>query len=109
MDDIKTCNCKPSINYFDADGRPFNVLNKDCEIHGQIKNTVDYVKRCDKLKSKNNTSGCTGVYWKSGKNNWVAKIKYKGTNIHLGTFALKKDAAIARKAAELKYSKGVNV
>lgn len=30
----KTCSCAPSTEYFDAEGRAFNVFNRKCKIHG---------------------------------------------------------------------------
>lgn len=48
-------------------------------------------------------SGVTGVSWYENLNKWVAKIKVKRKNIHLGYFVNIGDAAEARKAAEIKY------
>jgi len=51
----------------------------------------------------NNTSGYKGVYWRSDRNKWRAEIKYYNSNIHLGYYKNKKEAAKAynKKALEL--------
>ncbi len=48
-----------------------------------------------------NKSGIVGVC-RVGKV-WIANIKYRGRQIHLGRFATKEAAAIARKAAERRF------
>lgn len=52
-------------------------------------------------KASNNTSGRTGVVAVRGK--WTASIHFEGVRRHLGTFARKSDAIIARVAAEAKF------
>jgi len=52
----------------------------------------------DKPKSDNALSGYTGVVPKRGR--WVAQIKYKGKNYHLGTYSKLEDAVRARAAAK---------
>ena len=52
-------------------------------------------------KSKNNTSGITGVY--SQNNKWCSHIKVNGTDIFLGMFDNFNDAVKVRKIAEEKY------
>lgn len=54
-------------------------------------------------KSKNNTSGMTGVYWDKQRDKWNPKIKVNGKSIHLGYFDTFEEAVAARKAAEIKY------
>lgn len=51
-------------------------------------------------KSKRNTSGCPGVYWKREKNKWQARIYFNGKDKHLGYFDNKEEAIKARKEAE---------
>ena len=51
----------------------------------------------------NNTSGVTGVCWDRSRNKWVSQIIGNGKRRHLGYFDALKDAAISRKAAEIKY------
>ena len=52
---------------------------------------------------RNNTSGCTGVYWSDYRNRWVACIELFGKHIHLGVFKKYDDAVKARKNAEEIY------
>lgn len=52
---------------------------------------------------KNNTSGKTGVSWDKARMKWEAYIWFDRQKIHLGRFANKEDAIIARKEAEKKY------
>jgi transposase-like protein len=57
----------------------------------------------NRLMSKRNTSGIKGVSWCKRSNKWLAQIKSKGKNIHLGYFNNIEDAKLARqnKAREL--------
>lgn len=63
-------------------------------------------------KSKRNTSGCPGVYWKKDKQKWQASIYFNGKNHHIGYFNDKEKAVQARKEAEeelyKKYSKYID-
>ena len=52
---------------------------------------------------KNNTSGVTGVEWKSRRGKWAASIKKNGEYISLGYFENFDDAVEKRREAELKY------
>lgn len=54
-------------------------------------------------KSKNNTSGKTGVVFNKRTEHWVATISYERQKIYLGTFTDKEDAVKARQDAEIKY------
>lgn len=54
-------------------------------------------------KSKNNTSGRSGVSWDRGRNKWSASIMKNRKTIHLGRFSSFEDAVKAREQAELKY------
>lgn len=56
----------------------------------------------NKNLTKSNTSGVKGVTWHKGKRKWVARIMFKGVSYWLGAYLDKKDAEIARKAAEEK-------
>lgn len=49
---------------------------------------------------KNNTSGCTGVYWHKRHSKWAARIIFQGKNYSLGYYNDKKQAIAARKSAE---------
>lgn len=51
----------------------------------------------------NNTSGFSGVWFRTYSNKWVAEIKVNYKKIYLGSFENIEDAAKARKQAEIKY------
>lgn len=53
--------------------------------------------------SKNNKSGCKGVYWFKRDKNWHVQITLNAKKIHLGYFNNFTDAVFARKQAEQKY------
>ena len=54
-------------------------------------------------KFSTNSSGVTGVSKYKGRNKWAASIYVGGRDINLGSYASKKDAVAARKAAEAEY------
>lgn len=54
--------------------------------------------------SKNNTSGVQGVLLFKRTGRWKAEIKVNYRNIHLGYFATKEEAVMARLAAERTYN-----
>lgn len=54
-------------------------------------------------KTKNNTSGLTGVYWNKIPSKWAASISIQGKSKYLGLFGSFFDACCARKSAEIKY------
>jgi hypothetical protein len=70
-----------------------------------IKNTLQDNTNVGRIKSvktsRNNTSGCKGVYQQGNK--WIARIDFQKTAHYLGCFENFDDAVAARKAAELKY------
>lgn len=57
----------------------------------------------NKRKTDKNTSGVVGVTWDKANNKWMAQICVNRKNIKLGRFESKDDAALARKAAEIRY------
>ena len=57
----------------------------------------------NKKKSKSNTSGVKGVYWKKDKNMWDVEIGFQKKRIHIGYFKKFEDAVKARKRAEEQY------
>lgn len=57
----------------------------------------------NKGKSKNNTSGITGVSWSKQKSKWKAQIWVNYKNNGLGYYSNKNDAIIARLNAESQY------
>ena len=53
--------------------------------------------------SKNNTSGYKGVHWKKNQRKWLSKISLNGTQLVLGLFTAKKEAAKVYNEAAKKY------
>lgn len=53
--------------------------------------------------ARNNTSGVSGVHWRSKDKRWAATIHNKGALVRLGQYRLFEDAVAARRAAEQKY------
>ena len=60
---------------------------------------------CNRSLASNKTSNVTGVSWHKNAHRWIARIRYNGENIYLGSFINKKDAIIARLEAEKQYFK----
>lgn len=58
---------------------------------------------CNCSKSKNNTSGRTGVIWRERVKKWCAQIQVNGRHIHLGYFDDIEEAAQVRDEAAKKY------
>ena len=54
-------------------------------------------------RSKNNTSGVTGIWFDKSRNKWSAELMLNRKKKYLGRFANKEDAIKARKEAEIKY------
>lgn len=50
----------------------------------------------NRMVSKNNSSGTTGVYYNKGINKWIAYIMVDRKQIYIGSFDLKEDAIQAR-------------
>ena len=59
-------------------------------------------------RSSNNTTGVTGAAYHKGTRKYRAQIQVEGTQIHLGYFATLKEAAKARRDADLKYKFNAN-
>lgn len=64
-----------------------------------LREATDFINRHNAARSKNNTSGCTGVCWNRRERRWVASI----SNYKLGRFLSKKDAIASRKRAEIEF------
>lgn len=79
------------------DGDRLNNTRKNIRFITQKNNT-----RNRTLKSRNK-SGRVGVVWSKRDNNWRARIKPDGKEVHLGSFAKLEDAIKAREEAEGKY------
>jgi hypothetical protein len=54
-------------------------------------------------RSSANKSGTTGVHWHNQSNRWRATIDVNGQKKQLGVFSDKREAVLARKAAEVEY------
>jgi len=84
--------CLDHINHKRADNRLVNLRavtrSENCRNGG---------------KSRKNTSGHLGVRWDKNRGLWVAAIKVNGREIHLGRFAEKLEAIVARKKAEREH------
>jgi hypothetical protein len=52
---MKNCKCKPSTEYFDAEGRAFNVFNEQCDIHTYLNKPTS---KSSKLKFTNSMIKC---------------------------------------------------
>lgn len=61
------------------------------------------IQAFDQKLSSNNTSGVTGVNWKSNQNTWRAMITFQGEQIHLGHTKTFEEAVQLREDAEIKY------
>lgn len=77
----------------------------------KVKSTTKNLKLCEgtsilmlessrKGRSRNNTSGYTGVYLNKKTGKWIAQITFKKKTYYLGTFERKEDAIKMRKKGE---------
>lgn len=80
--------------------------------HNKMDNRKSNLRVCshqqnnyNKVISKYNTSGHTGVQWEKRFNRWRSRISVNGKDIHLGLFKEYEDAVKAREEAEIKYYK----
>ena len=61
-------------------------------------------KNCrNKPKSKNNTSGFNGVYWRKDRKRWVVRMNLAGLSMYIGSFTRKESAIAARISANAKH------
>ena len=82
----------------------------DHQNHNKTDNRLSNLRDCDSRQNNmnsarrsNNTSGTTGVHRHRVNRKWVATIFAGGKKVNLGSFANKKEAIKARKAAEKQY------
>ena len=61
------------------------------------------VNQRNQTKYANNTSGVNGVYWNKSSQKWMAYIKIRNVQLHLGRFATKPEAIAARQTADAEY------
>ena len=57
---------------------------------------------------RHNTSGVSGVHWRTKDQRWAATIHHNGALVRLGQYRLFEDAVAARRAAEAKYGYHAN-
>lgn len=57
---------------------------------------------------RHNTSGVSGVHWRTKDQRWAATIHHNGALVRLGQYRLFEDAVAARRAAEIKYGYHAN-
>ena len=81
------------INHDKVDNR---IVNLRC--------VSDVENKRNKTKSKNNTSGVTGVNWHKPAQKWLVRIKVNGKTLYLGLTPDFDLAVAMRKAAERKYN-----
>lgn len=83
-----------------VDHRDRDVFNE------RIENLRELSTQCNcrnAKKSRNNTSGVTGVTYNSKLKKWLAQLKVNWKNIYLGVYECFDDAVMARYKGELKY------
>ena len=51
-----------------------------------LRNTTMLINGKNSAKKSNNISGYTGVYWRSERSRWVAKVTFEGRKLQLGSF-----------------------
>ena len=68
-----------------------------------LRSVDQQTNRKNSHKSKANTSGVNGVYWRSDSRKWRAIITVDGEPKYLGDFIAKDDAIAARAAADIHY------
>ncbi len=83
--------CVDHINHICDDNRWANIRDVSFSVNQR-----------NRMKSKNNSSGITGVYWKKSIKKWLAQIAIHSKSIHLGYYDEKWDAICSRKSAEAK-------
>jgi len=79
--------------------------NKENNHHTNLRWCTSSENQMNNKKSKNNTSGVTGVYYKTHMKKYVAFIHIDGKQVHLGYFETLEDATIVRHNAERKHYK----
>lgn len=106
------CRCVCGKIFFVESARFYKTKSCGCSgyenrVKNMEKGRADYVVEnthvinlTHKKLLKNNTSGCTGVFYDKSRNRWVAQIVFKGRLYHLGRYERKKDAIAVRKEAE---------
>ena len=79
-----------------------NGIKSDNRI-SNLRNVTNQENHKNQAKAKNNTSGCTGVYWCKRDKKWRVRIKLQGRYIELGHYKCFELACFVRKEAENQY------
>lgn len=71
---------------------------------GNLRDVCNQGNQRNRKKSKNNSSGVTGVYWCKQRKKWEAQIMVDKKCVHLGRYTDFDEAVKARKDAEAKHN-----
>lgn len=71
-----------------------NGLN-NCKSNLKLLTSKEVAYNQQKIKKRKTTSKYKGVYWNKRYSKWVATIKVNYKSIHIGTYEMENDAAIA--------------
>jgi len=92
---LKNLNEKPCVDHIDGNRLNNTLVNLRFVTYSE--------NNMNKLIYSNNKSGTTGVYWRSTRNTWVARIEIDKKMKYLGCFTNKENAIKARKDAQDLY------
>jgi hypothetical protein len=92
---IMNCPDDMVIDHINRD--PLDNRRENLRICTQQQNNMN------KSIQSNNTSGIPGVYWNKNRNKWVARITVNKKTKSLGYYTTLKEAAEARRQAEIEY------
>ena len=90
---------KRQIDHINGDRQDNRIQNLRQVTHQE--NSLNLGRR--RLKSDNPDSGVNGVCWYKANKKWVARIKFKGNWVYLGSYVNLDDAIKVRKEAEQVY------
>lgn len=92
-------NCPVGMCVDHIDGNPLNNCKNNLRICTQAENQMN------RGKTKNNKSGCKGVYWAKQLKKWKSQITINNKQKHLGYYNCPIEAAKAYNSAALLYHK----
>jgi len=92
---LKSCGCVRKEQY--------SKINKFLGVHNIDGTCIERIK--SSKPNKNGSSGVKGVCWNGSREQWQARLYFKGKNYFLGRFNTKEEATRARKKAERKLYK----
>lgn len=80
--------------------------------HDGLDNRRENIRACtpsqnqmNRRSGKNNTSGTTGVWWRSNRKRWMAELNLDGKRVFSKSFKSKDEAIKARELAKKEYFK----